>query len=149
MLVAGCGYGLMALRLALAMPWREVVAIDLDARKVEVARAAYGTNRNVTFVVGDLLTTPLERRFEAVLCVDVLHYWEPEAQARLVGRLAGALVPGGTFVFRDAVREAPGHAGTARGERLARALGFTRAGTGLHFRSRPITVRCLRAAGSR
>jgi len=91
-LVAGCGYGIMTFDLARAGTGR-LRAIDFDAGKVRVAQAALAGRGAVDFVVGDLRETDLGSP-DFALVVDVLHYWPPEEQARILGRVVDAMQPG-------------------------------------------------------
>ena len=134
-LVAGCGHGIATARLALAFPGRPILAVDTDERKVGTARGAVGDLEWVRLVVGDLREVDLGRP-ETALAIDLLHYWPEEVQRELLSRIADALPPGGTLVFREGCRGGRGHRFVHVGEALARRTGFTRAGRELHFQAR-------------
>jgi 1-acyl-sn-glycerol-3-phosphate acyltransferase len=135
-LVAGCGMGIMTSRLALAFPGRRLRAVDTDGRKVEMACAALGPSSSVAFVTGDIREADLGSP-ETALLADVLHYWPDDIQRAILRRLAEVLPPGGRLVFRDGSRS-PGwrHVLIAAGEKLACAIGFTRQGGKLIFKTR-------------
>src|SRR5690606_13420172 len=100
-LVAGCGYGIMTARLALARRELRLLALDSDPRKVEVARAALGRDLGVELVCADLRDpAAAEGPFDAVTCIDLLHYWDPPAQRALLGALVARLRPGGVLLLR-------------------------------------------------
>jgi 1-acyl-sn-glycerol-3-phosphate acyltransferase len=131
-LVAGGGFGLMTARIALAYPEREVTYVDLDQRKLAIARAAIGDGYGVGFVAADLRQALLGT-YQWVLAVDVLHYWGDATQREILTRLARALAPGGRLVFRDGCSDARAHRLTSAWERFALAVGFTRNHGGLWF----------------
>jgi 2-polyprenyl-3-methyl-5-hydroxy-6-metoxy-1,4-benzoquinol methylase len=96
----GCGHGLVSMTLA-ADPTREVTGIDVDERKLEVARHAATTcGRAVTFATGDAGEPP-SGPWDAVVVVDVLYLVPPAAQRATLARLADTLAPGGTLVVKE------------------------------------------------
>jgi len=133
-LVAGCGYGLMTLRLAVSFPERRIRAIDRDAEKLEVARAALGELPGVSFHEGDLREIDLGAPGTVTL-VDVLHYWPPEVQRAVLLRIAAALRPGGRLLFRDGCAAGAGQRLVQAAESMAHAIGFTKSGGEFHFRT--------------
>ena len=148
-LVGGCGYGLMTTSLACGFPGRAVHAIDVDPRKVAIARAAVGDGAAVAFVVGDLRTAALPAVGAAVL-VDVLHYWPDAEQREILLAVAGALPAGGQLVCRDGCSDAgSGHTSGSRWEWFAARIGFTRAGTTQCYRSQASWGTLLHECGFR
>lgn len=94
---AGCGRGANAVWLA-SRGW-EVTGVDVsDVALADAAgaAAAQGSADRTAWVQADLTTwTPGEERFDLVTC---LYVHLPEPLAALVGRLAGAVAPGGTLL---------------------------------------------------
>jgi predicted exporter len=133
-LVAGCGYGVLAARILLERPAQHLRGIDRDPRKIEVARRTLRGFENATFACGDLRTTDLGQP-DLITLLDVLHYWSGERQAEILERVVAALEPGGELLFRDGCLGSPGHAGVRRREAFALRIGFTQAADGLHFRT--------------
>ncbi|MBN1443967.1 MAG: 1-acyl-sn-glycerol-3-phosphate acyltransferase, partial [Planctomycetes bacterium] len=134
-LVAGCGYGILTARLALAFPRRQILAVDADECKIEVARAVLSECPGARLEAGDVREVDIGEPRLALL-VDVLHYWPEEAQRSIVERLAAAMPQGARLIFRDGCRDAGrSHRWVHAGERLAGRIGFTRFEGGLHFRS--------------
>lgn len=134
-LVAGAGYGIMTARLALAASGCRVRAIESDARKLQVGRAALAECPNVEWVAGDVRDADLGRP-DLALLVDLLHYWPAEVQQALLARVVAALPPGGRLLFRDGCADTRAHGLVHAAETCARWTGFTRAGTEFFFRSR-------------
>lgn len=95
----GCGEGLLAHVLARRAPGRRVLAVDHDAARVErVRRSAAGLS--IEAVHASMLDVALPR-CDAVLLVDVLHYFERAAQEALLARAVEALRPGGLLLLRE------------------------------------------------
>ncbi|MCA8961069.1 MAG: methyltransferase domain-containing protein, partial [Planctomycetes bacterium] len=139
--VVGCGYGIMSTRIIESCPGVRLRAIDVDGRKVEVLRAVLRDVPRVEVEIGDVRDHPHgEETFDVALLVDVLHYWSAEQQESIVEAVVQRLAPGGRLILRDGCAKNDdlrgGEAnGVARGERIARALGFTRDFGAFHFRS--------------
>jgi SAM-dependent methyltransferase len=94
----GCGHGLFTLLLARESAGRQVVGIDLDARKIAVARRA--RLPNLRFEVGDIgqVEVPLA---QAVTILDVLYLVPYDIQERLLATCAARLAPGGVIVLKE------------------------------------------------
>ena len=134
-LVAGGGFGLMTSRLALAFPERPITYLDLDTRKLEVARAALGGRFPVDFLEADLRHTDLPE-VDVALLIDVLHYWDAQTQGTILRRLAAALPPGGILLFRDGCSgRGHHHRWVFAQEWIAIRTGFTKSHGKFLFRS--------------
>src|ERR671925_382528 len=68
----GCGHGLFACVLREASPTRRVLGIDLDPRKIEIARSAIQDTQWLRFEVGNIVTEA-PPKCDAVTVVDVLY----------------------------------------------------------------------------
>lgn len=98
----GCGFGLFSSYLALSQPKRRVHGIDIDERKIALARRAAaraGDEVDLTFSVtdGDLPDGP----FDAIAIVDVLYLLGPTAGAALVDQAIERLAPGGVLLVKE------------------------------------------------
>jgi len=98
----GTGAGDVAMLAAnLVGPRGRVLAVDLDARAIELARAralAAGMT-NIEFIVGDCRTVALPRRIDAIVGRLVLMYVaDPAATVRM---LADRLESGGIVLFQE------------------------------------------------
>lgn len=94
----GCGHGLFALLLARESAGRQVIGIDLDARKIAVARQA--RLPNLRFEVGDVGQVELPPA-QAVTLVDVLYLVPYDVQERLLALCAERLASGGVIVLKE------------------------------------------------
>src|SRR5207244_11506237 len=86
----GCGHGLFACVLREASPTRRVLGIDLDPRKIDVARGAIQDTQWLRFEVGDIVSTP-PPKCDAVTIVDVLYLMPFEQQEQVLRNAASAL----------------------------------------------------------
>jgi magnesium-protoporphyrin O-methyltransferase len=96
---AGCGTG--ALAVEAARRGAEVVAIDLSATLVNLARERLPTDLGagrVDFRVSDMLD-PALGRFDWVVAMDSLIHYEAEDMAEMIARLAGRAERGMAFTF--------------------------------------------------
>ena len=91
---AGCGTGRVAVELA--RRGLDVVGVDLDPSMLEVARAK---QPGLPWLVGDLATVDLERRFDVVvLAGNVVIFLAPGTEAAVVANMARHLREGGALV---------------------------------------------------
>jgi 2-polyprenyl-6-hydroxyphenyl methylase/3-demethylubiquinone-9 3-methyltransferase len=142
---AGCGFGMFAGWLALSAPERRVVGVDLDARKVELARSLYP---GVDFRVDDLATADLPAA-DAVVFYDVLHHLRDAVVERVLAEAYACLRPGGTLVVKENdVGPAPKRVVSELVETVAVFGGVTRSDP-WRFRSVPEWRMALEAAGFR
>jgi 2-polyprenyl-3-methyl-5-hydroxy-6-metoxy-1,4-benzoquinol methylase len=94
----GCGHGLFTLMLARASANRQVIGIDLDARKIAVARQA--RLPNLRFEVGDIGQIEVPPA-QAVTVLDVLYLVPYDVQEKLLAACAARLAPGGVIVLKE------------------------------------------------
>jgi 1-acyl-sn-glycerol-3-phosphate acyltransferase len=143
----GCGYGLAAHWLACFTDRRTVLAVDYDEDKIRVAQRTAPHHTRVKFEVGNLLNCDLPE-CDAVLLLDVLHYWQPEKQQLILNKVRQALRPGGRLILREAAAAgSKEHRRVHFWERIATRAGHNRTSEGLHFQSLPEIEAALRRAG--
>ena len=93
----GCGTGEFSRRLTSLA--RKVVALDVSAEMIRIARSRSAGQSNIEYVVGDMMTLPLEQgRFDCVASLNTLHHADT-VQALRAMRMA--LRPGGTLLIAD------------------------------------------------
>jgi cyclopropane fatty-acyl-phospholipid synthase-like methyltransferase len=99
----GCGFGLFSLYYAQSHPGVSFHGVDLDARRVGIAREA-GRRlglANVEYVVGDARDFRARREYAGCYMLDIVHHVEPEAVPPLLAALHAALAPGGCLLVKD------------------------------------------------
>lgn len=141
----GCGFGMFSAWLALSSPARTVVGVDLDERKIQLARELYP---QVRFEVGDLASVPLPP-CDAVVIYDVLHHLRDTVVDRVLAEAYARLAPGGTLVVKENdVGPLPKRVISEVVETVAVFGGVTRSDP-WRFRSVPEWRQALEAAGFR
>jgi SAM-dependent methyltransferase len=152
----GCGHGLFSLALALGAPGRQVIGLDHDSARIELAtRAAQGI-ANLRFTDGTL-SDPGQTGSQArpgsvagISMIDVMHYFPESEQERLFEQAHQLLAPGGTLIVREVNPEEGATSSFNRFyEKVATSTGFTRSEEKqqLHFRTREGWEEALRRAG--
>jgi 1-acyl-sn-glycerol-3-phosphate acyltransferase len=123
----GCGYGMMAYMLNFTSDQRNILGIDYDNDKIELASNCISKNDRIRFVAADAVTynyTPAD----VFLLSDVLHYLPEEKQEQLLSRCIECLNPGGQIIIRDADKDLQKrHVGTRSTEFFSTRSGFNKA----------------------
>jgi len=129
----GCGHGLFACLLREASPTRRVLGMDLDARKIEIARGAIRDTQWLRFEVGDIVSTP-PPKCDAVTIVDVLYLLPFEQQEQVLKNAASALGEATPLIVKaQEKRRDPRYALTYAQEIVTVSLGLTRGGRDRFF----------------
>ena len=102
----GCGFGLFSLYYASVRPELEIEGLDLDVRRIAMARRAavrLGL-QNVRYEMGDVREFHGGEPMDAAYMLDIVHHI-PEAAVRpLIEQLAKILAPGGRLLIKDVER---------------------------------------------
>jgi len=144
----GCGYGLFANLLAEASANRRILGIDIDDRKIEVARTTIQGRESVRFEIGDIVHEA-PPKCDAVAIIDVLYLLAPSDQEAVLRKAAEALAENAPLVVK-AQERAPSfrYALTYAQELVTTALGLTRGGARrFHFLARDQAVAMFERAG--
>ncbi|HEY8806770.1 MAG TPA: class I SAM-dependent methyltransferase [Candidatus Limnocylindria bacterium] len=144
----GCGYGLFANLLAEASANRRILGIDIDDRKIEVARTTIQGRESVRFEIGDIVHEA-PPKCDAVAIIDVLYLLAPSDQEAVLRKAAEALAENAPLVVK-AQERAPSfrYALTYAQELVTTALGLTRGGARrFHFLARDEAVAMFERAG--
>jgi hypothetical protein len=120
----GAGLGLLGMLLALLGGHRRVRGVDRDRAKIEAGRRA-ARGLPVDLEVYDVRTWKIAP-CDVVTIVDVLHYFDAEAQREVLARAAAALRPGGTILVREGDGGRGGSRWTRAIEGIAVRLGWNR-----------------------
>lgn len=127
----GCGHGLFANVLREASERRRVLGVDVDERKIAVAKRT--EREGLRFAVGDIVRE-VPPPCDGVTIVDVLYLLPFEEQEQVLANCAGALPEGGQLVVKaQEARLDPRYALTYGQELVATRLGLTVGGRGRFF----------------
>ena len=141
----GCGHGLFANLLREASEVRRVLGVDIDERKIAVAKLT--EREGLRFEVGEVVSTP-PPPCDAITIVDVLYLLPEDAQEQLVANCARTLAEGRTLlVFAQEARLDPRYVIGYGQELASTSLGLTRGGQRLRYRSRDGMVALLARHG--
>jgi cyclopropane fatty-acyl-phospholipid synthase-like methyltransferase len=99
----GCGFGLFSLYYAATAPGRFVRGLDLDARRVGMARRAAARLglHNVQYEQGDARDFKGDVEVEAAYMLDIVHHVPAPAVPPLLAALRRCLPPGGRLLVKD------------------------------------------------
>jgi 2-polyprenyl-3-methyl-5-hydroxy-6-metoxy-1,4-benzoquinol methylase len=144
----GCGHGLFTNLLAESSAGRRVLGIDMDERKVAIARATVEGRESIRFELGDIVHEPVPK-CDAVTIVDVLYLLPPADQAEVLRKAAGALSENAPLIVKAQERAAsPRYALAYAQELVTTSIGLTRGRRGrFHYLARPAAVAMFERAG--
>ena len=101
----GCGFGLFALYIAARKPNAHVIGLDVNAPRLQIARAAAAKLgiTNVEFLHYDLRDwrPAAARKIAGAYALDVFHHMPMASGDRLLGDLFEHIQPGGRFLLKD------------------------------------------------
>ena len=102
MLDVGCGFGLFASYFGQMHRGREIVGVDPDARRVQIASdVASRLSLANRYMVGDVRDVELAGSFAAAYVLDVMHHIPRDEQVPVLVRLRELLKPGGLLLLKD------------------------------------------------
>ena len=144
----GCGHGLFANLLAESSAGRRVLGVDVDERKIAVARETIDERESLRFELGDIVHEAVPK-CDAVTIIDVLYLLPPGDQEEVLRKAAGALAENGPLVVKAQERAAsPRYVLTYAQELVATSIGLTRGRQGrFHFLARPVAIAMFERAG--
>jgi predicted exporter/1-acyl-sn-glycerol-3-phosphate acyltransferase/ubiquinone/menaquinone biosynthesis C-methylase UbiE len=143
----GCGYGIASHWLNYCRDTRTILGVDYDEDKIRIARQSAIDTPRVRFELQNLLEWEYPQ-CDAILLLDVLHYWTPDKQQLILNKARKALRPGGRLILREAAREANSeHRHVELWERFATRIGHNQTKDGLHFRTIDELTGALKEAG--
>jgi len=132
----GCGYGFLSLMLGFMSNEREILGIDYDEEKINIASHCVSKNSKTNFVPADVTQFDFPQA-DAFVINDVLHYLPAEQQVELIKHCVNKLNKNGVMIIRDAdADKKKRHRGTRYTEFFSTNSGFNKTKEGgLHFAS--------------
>ena len=102
----GCGFGLFSLYYASVRPGLSIEGLDLNPRRIAMARAAAARLGlvNVHYDVGDAIDFRGGRLFDAAYMLDIVHHVPADTVRPLLEQMSKALPPGGRLLIKDVER---------------------------------------------
>jgi uncharacterized protein len=143
----GCGYGFATHWLAQCTDARTFLGVDYDENKIRVAKQTAQQHSRIKFEFQNILEFEYPE-CDAILLLDVLHYWTPEKQQTILEKARRALRPGGKLILRDGAKADDGaHRHVHRWEKFATKFGLNQTREGLHFQTLNELTGALKRAG--
>jgi ubiquinone/menaquinone biosynthesis C-methylase UbiE len=99
----GCGFGLFSLFYAATAPRRLVRGLDVNARRIALARRAaarLGID-NVAYAEGDARDFKGDTEVAGAYMLDIVHHVPPPTVAPMLRQLRRCLAPGGVLLVKD------------------------------------------------
>ena len=130
----GCGYGFLPYMLMYKSKARQILGVDFDEEKIEVADNCVHKTSNMSFKVGDVSHFDFPHA-DGFIISDVLHYLPEQQQIKVIQHCISKLNTNGVIVIRDADKDlATRQKGTWYTEFMSTNLGFNKTSGGqLHF----------------
>jgi 2-polyprenyl-3-methyl-5-hydroxy-6-metoxy-1,4-benzoquinol methylase len=102
----GCGFGLFSLYYAATGPGRYLRGIDVNARRIRLARGAAARLHidNVSYEHGDARDFKGDGELAAAYMLDIVHHVPPATVPPLLAALRRSLAPGGRLLVKDVDR---------------------------------------------
>ncbi len=115
----GCGYGFISYMLSFLSAERQIIGIDYDEEKIEVANNAFYKNDKLDFIHDDITKAEIKAS-DAFLFGDVLHYIPENDQKLLLDKCISKLNVGGVIIIREGDKDLEKeHKGTRLSEYLS------------------------------
>lgn len=129
----GCGYGFLSYSLAFSGENREIIGVDYDLQKIEVAKNCPVKPFNLQFDCGDVTTHRLQEA-DVFIVSDVLHYLLEEDQDILLKNIVSHVKSNGKIIIRDGdTSKEERHGGTVLTEIFSTKSGFNKTKNQLCF----------------
>ncbi|MEK6706062.1 MAG: methyltransferase domain-containing protein, partial [Bdellovibrionota bacterium] len=96
----GCGHGLLSLAAAIQQRTRNVLGVDHDNTRINIAKSAASGLPNLKFQTSTLTDWP-KGSFQAITMIDVMHYFNANTQGLIVKNAFNSLESGGKLLLRE------------------------------------------------
>jgi len=97
----GCGFGIFANYLASKSKNRKVIGIDLNEKRISLAKDAYGHLSNLNFICGNITRVKIPKT-NYITAIDVLHHIPTlELQTKLLRECYSVLNEDGKLIIKD------------------------------------------------
>jgi trans-aconitate methyltransferase len=96
----GCGRGPLANYLSLRFPRSQVVGIDMDPKRIEIASRTVGERTNISFLTEDVRKWPLPA-CTGIVMTDFLHHVSRQDQELILHKAFSSLEEGGVLVISE------------------------------------------------
>jgi 1-acyl-sn-glycerol-3-phosphate acyltransferase len=133
----GCGYGFLSYILSFTSAEREILGVDYDEEKINVAQHGFLKSAQLNFKYENVLDHQFEK-YDTIILSDVLHYLQPDEQNKVLSNCINSIPDDGMVIVRDGDADMEEkHKGTKLTELFStRLIGFNKTSeNGLSFLS--------------
>lgn len=95
----GCGYGITSAYFAQNKN-RKVLGLELNKKRVQIAKINYSNIKNLSFKTADLINTK-EKNFDCIVAIDLLHHISNLQKIKFIKDVEKKLTKNGTLVIKD------------------------------------------------
>ena len=96
----GCGIGIFDNYLLLKSNKRQVIAIDIDSKRIKVAKKTVNGRKNIKFYVEDIAELKV-KQCDCVILYDVLHHINHKTQIKILKECYKKLKKNGLLIIKD------------------------------------------------
>ena len=116
----GCGYGFLSCFLHLKSEDREIIGVDYDADKIDIANNyfMFKDKKNINFLKENIVDFNLEKP-DVILINDVLHYIDEKSQLKVLHYCFNILNKNGLIFIREGEKSSKNHVFTKLTEFLS------------------------------
>ncbi len=100
----GCGFGLFSLFFALCSKERRLFSIDLNVKRIMMARKAaakLGLEDRVSFENANVLDYPFDNPMDGIFMLDIVHHLPRGGGPEILRKCFEILKPGGVLIVKD------------------------------------------------
>jgi 2-polyprenyl-3-methyl-5-hydroxy-6-metoxy-1,4-benzoquinol methylase len=133
----GCGYGFLSYMLSFTSAEREIIGLDYDEEKINVAQNGFLKSAQLNFKYENALDHKFVK-YDTIILSDVLHYLQPDEQNKVLTNCINSIPDDGMVIIRDGDTDMEDkHKGTKLTELFStRLIGFNKTSEkGLSFLS--------------
>lgn len=95
----GCGHGIFSYLMYFSFQRRQIVGVDIEQRKINIANRINLANKNIIFA-NRSIDTFKEKQFDAAVIIDVLYLTPSSEQQNLLKSIYNILKDGGVLVIK-------------------------------------------------
>jgi 2-polyprenyl-3-methyl-5-hydroxy-6-metoxy-1,4-benzoquinol methylase len=96
----GCGYGIFCSFLSGKKPNVDITGIELDEKKIAIARENYATER-IHFFTGDATAIKAAKKYDSITCIDLLHHIPSNNHEDVLQTITSNLKDNGVVIIKD------------------------------------------------
>jgi len=96
----GCGHGIITNFLSLTSESRKMIGVDIDSRRIDIAKSTIGNRKNIDFVLGDFRNLQF-REIDMIILFGVICLIPFDEWASLFTSIHSALKKNGKVLFHD------------------------------------------------